>query len=45
MIPKVDRHDGRLVVLVDDQRQPVGQNKLLVQDVNLDILNGCSDAG
>ena len=34
MIPDVDRHDRRLVVLVDDESQPVWEHKSLIGYVN-----------
>ena len=35
VVPDVDAHDGRLVVLVDDQGETVGQDELLERDVDL----------
>ena len=40
MVPEVDRYDGSLVVLVDNQRQPVCQDIFLEGDVDFNILNG-----
>ena len=34
VVPHVHRHDGRLVVLVHDDGQPVGQDEALVRDVD-----------
>src|SRR3546814_17721049 len=42
-VPDVDRHDRRLVVLVHDHRQPVGQGELLVRD--LDRCGGLAGVG
>ena len=39
MIPEIDRHDGCLVILVNDQRQTILENKLSVGNVDFDILN------
>ena len=33
VVPHVDGHDGRLVVLVDDEREPVVERERLVRDV------------
>src|SRR3546814_4723876 len=42
-VPDVDRHDRRLVVLVHDHRQAVGQGELLVRD--LDRCGGLAGVG
>ena len=39
MIPEIDRHDGCLVILVNDQRQTILENELSVGNVDFDILN------
>jgi hypothetical protein len=34
MVPNIDGDDGGLVVLVDDDSEPVPQDKFLIRDVN-----------
>src|SRR5258708_21264697 len=39
MIPEVDRDDGGLVVLMNDEGQPVLQDKFLVRNIDLNVQN------